>query len=307
MTGHLIHIGFPKGASKLLQLWFEGHPQLAFCQWGIAGFRSALDIVDAANEPPRDIRYRVTSAEGLSAPPPKSGSARVDYKLPSLPVRELQANACGLLASLSPHAHILIVTRGFRSMILSSYSQYVRSGGSDDIETLLQRPDTGSPWHYDFVIGLYRQAFGDDKVLVLPYELLRDDREAFAGRIQDWLRLDRHPLPGARPNASLSPIELRWYPRLTRTLSKLPLGAALRRRLLDLHVAGAMENRWRFAIALLQRARPAPPATAEIIPDEVLARFRGQADSLGVDPSYARYAREYLFQGSHDGVSRKTP
>jgi hypothetical protein len=158
----------------------------------------------------------------------------------------------------------------------------------------MRRPDAGSPWHYDFVIGLYRQAFGDDKVLVLPYELLRDDREAFAGRIQDWLGLDRHPLPGDRPNASLSPIELRWYPRLTRTLSKLPLGAALRRRLLDLHVAGAMENRWRFAIALLQRARPAPPVAAEIIPDDVLARFRGQAELLRNAPLFRPYARDYL-------------
>jgi hypothetical protein len=294
MSGHLIHIGFPKAASKLLQLWFEDHPQLAFSQWGIAGFRSALDIVDEANELPRDIRYRVTSAEGLSAPPPRSGSARVDYELPSLPVRELQANACHLLASFSPRAHILIVTRGFRSMILSSYSQYVRSGGSDDLETLLQRPDVGSPWHYDFVIGLYRQAFSADRVLILPYELLRDDREAFAGRIQDWLGLDRHALPGLRPNESLSPIELRWYPRLTRALSKLPVGAALRRRLLDLHVAGAMENRWRFAIALLQRVRPAPSVGAEIIPDEVLERFRGQAELLREDPLFRPYVRDYM-------------
>lgn len=294
MTGHLVHVGFPKTGSKLLQRWFEEHPQLAFRQWGIAGFGSVLDMVDAANEPAGRYLYRVTSAEGLSAPPPASGSAMIDYDQRTATHRHLQAAACALVTAIAPQARILIVTRGFRAMILSSYSQYLRSGGSEDFEALLARPAGDNPWNYDHVVGLYEAAFGRDNVLTLPYELLRDDREQFAGALVDWLGLRPHPLPAARVNTSLSATELRWYPRLARALARLPIGGGLRGRLLRRYVDGAMANRWRPLTGLLQRLRPASPVTAELVPETLLERFRGQAKSLRGRPFYQRYACDYF-------------
>lgn len=293
MSGHLIHIGFPKAASTLLQQWFAEHPQLAYAPLAIGGFGDALDIVAAASRPPADIRYRVTSAEGLSAPFALKRAAFVDYAAGGCPYPERQANACRLLAGLAPGAHVLIVTRGFRSMILSSYSQYARSGGTRSLESLFEG-EVDDPWRYDRIAGLYREAFGDERVLVLPQELLRDDPAGFRGAIEAWLGIDPHPLPAGQPNPALSPVEMRWYPRLARLVARLPIGRA-RHRLLRWHADRAMANRWRGAIALLQRLRPAVPVTGDLIPDAVVERFRGNADTLGRDPRYAPYARDYLF------------
>src|SRR5262249_37217403 len=41
MTGHLIHIGYPKTGSNFLRAWFAQHPQLAYADGGIAGFLDA--------------------------------------------------------------------------------------------------------------------------------------------------------------------------------------------------------------------------------------------------------------------------
>lgn len=302
MTGHLIHIGFPKAASTLLQHWFAGHPQLGYRAGSVAGFRDVLDIINAAAAGTGDTRYRVTSSEGLSAPMARDGTAYIDYRARSRPCRERQAEACRILAALAPQAHILIVTRGFRSMILSSYSQYVRSGGPQDLEALFAG-DQDYPWNYDFVAGLYREAFGSDRVLILPWELLRDDAGAFRAAIETWLGIDPHPLPRETANRALSPVELRWYPRLARAIERLPLGARARRRLLGWHAANAMTNRWRGAIGLLQRLRPASPVTAELIPDDLLERFRGHTEALRDDPLYAPYARDYLFDAPPRGRS----
>ena len=53
-----------------------------------------------------------------------------------------------------------------------------------------------------------------------------------------------------------------------------------------------MANRFRLLIRILQRLLE--PMTAELISDEVLARFRRSAECLRNDPLYAPYAREYL-------------
>ena len=258
MTGHLIHIGFPKAASTLLQQWFAEHPQLAYAPGAIAGFRDVRDISGSAATGESGLRYRVTSSETFSAPLRRGSSAYIDYRANGRDCRARQAEACRLLAAIAPQAHVLIVTRGFRSMILSSYSQYVRSGGAEDLEALFGE-EQEDPWHYDFVADLYRRAFGAERVLILPYELLRDDREAFGSAIARWLGIDPHPLPRETVNRSLSPVELRWYPRITRAIERLPVGAPARRWLLHRHAAAAMANRRRRAIGLLQRLRPAAP------------------------------------------------
>jgi hypothetical protein len=79
------------------------------------------------------------------------------------------------------------VTRGFRSMMLSTYSQYVRTRGLASVAAVAALAGSAgtvnqAPWNYDFLIRLYRCAFGEAKVMVLPFELLRDDASAFLAR-----------------------------------------------------------------------------------------------------------------------------
>jgi len=290
MTGHLIHIGYPKAGSNFLRRWFAGHPQLAYVEGGIAGFRSVYDVVTEGAKPRPGIRCRVTSSEGLSAPHPDSGSLGIDYN-PGYDFDAAQTEVCERLAALFGSAQVLIVTRGFRSMILSSFSQYARTGGDIPFEEQLATGRFESaPWNYDALIARYAKAFGEQNVIVLPWELLRDDAAAFTRVLEERLGLDHFAGSPARLNPSLSPVELYWYPRLTRRLRALPIGPRLR----ALYVRGAFRNRFRWPIAVLQRLRPGAPVTADAIPDRVLETFRGKAESLRANPLYAPYARDYL-------------
>lgn len=292
-TRHLLHVGYPKAGSTFLQQWFSGHPQLAHHYGAIAGFR---DMHAIAREGTLDhhYRYRVTSNEELVAPRPDAGSAAVDYEHPreGVTLAVAQERVCAMLAALFPNATVLIVTRGFRSMILSSLSQYARSGGEADLRELLGHGQQREhAWHYDALIALYRRTFGDENVLVLPYELLRDDAEAFTRTLAGRLGIDPHPPSRERVNESLSPVEMVWYPRLTRIVRCVPS-----RRLFDLYIRAALRNDLRLPIALLDRIRPVKPFTSGSIPEEVVARFRGCADSLRENPLYAPYAADYLHE-----------
>jgi hypothetical protein len=301
MTGHLIHVGYAKAASTFLQEWFATHPELAYVAGGIAGFQDVHAIArEGASRRDHAPRYRVTSCEALSSPHATAGEGAVDYDAIRVTSRQAaQAEVCGMLAALFPNAHVLIVTRGFRGMILSSYSQYIRSGGTESLEALctLAGTEAGAnlaPWNYDFLIGLYRRAFGDAKVIVMPYELLRDDAAAFLREIARRLGLNEIGVLPGRPNPSLSPVELAWYPRLARRIRALRLGARVGRKVWRLYVEAAMTNRLRRPIALLQRLRPISPATDAALTPELMAGFRGFANGLRDDPLYRAYARDYL-------------
>jgi hypothetical protein len=294
---HLLHIGYPKAGSTFLQGWFETHPQLAHHYGAIAGFRDTHAIAREGSTP-GEVLYRVTSSEELSVPRPDAGRRVVDYEHPrELTFAASQERVCSILSAIFPNATVLIVTRGFRSMILSSLSQYARSGGEVDLAAMMraarEKPDPRQleAWHYDHLIGLYGRAFGEENVVVMPYELLRDDAGVFTRTLAARLGIDEHPPLRERVNESLSPVEMDWYPRLTRWMKRIPS-----RHLLNRYILAALRNELRLPIAWLDRVRPGTPFTSESIPDELVNAFRGRAESLRGHPLYAPYAAEYLHE-----------
>jgi hypothetical protein len=295
MTRHLVHVGYPKAGSTFLQRWFDAHPQLAHHYGAITGFRD-MHAIAREGCTRRDVLYRVTSNEEFAAPRPDAGKMAIEYERPrELTVAQSQERVCAILSATFPNATILIVTRGFRSMILSSLSQYARSGGESDPHARMRAAKTDldprrfEMWHYDFLIALYERAFGAENVIVLPYELLRDDPDAFTDTLSTRLGIDPHPPSRERVNESLSPVELVWYPRLTRFMRRIPS-----RRLFDRYILAALRNDLRRPIAWLDRLKPRTPFTAESIPDEVVNALRGHAESLCGNPLYAAYAADYL-------------
>lgn len=288
MTGHLLHVGFPKTGSNFLRRWFREHPQLAYSEGGIAGYHDVYEIAREGVAPRPDVRYHVTSSESFTAPHRQTGQELYSSYDPLDPAVG-QENVCALLASLFPGAYVLIVTRGFRSMIFSSFSQYVRSGAGVPLEEFVTQPLIDRPWDYDRVIGMYRSAFGADQVLVMPYELLRDDVDRFVRTLEERLGLAHFAAASGRLNTALSPAEMYWYPRLSRAVQKLPIGSRLKRTFLR----GISRNRFRPAIAVLQRLRPGTPVTADAIPERLIAAYRAKAHTLRENPLYAPYAREY--------------
>jgi hypothetical protein len=301
MTGHLIHIGYAKTGTNFLRRWFALHPQLGYADGGIAGFHSVYSMVREGASQRRHLLYRVTSSEGLATPRATSGEDYVDnddLDLNWMP--SAQTETCQMLASLFPSAHVLVVTRGFRSMILSGYSQYVRTGGNQSLASLVANPGSGDAgggkqWNYDFLIGLYRGAFGEDRVIALPYELLRDDPVAFFRVITKRLGLVDIEVPVERPNPSLSGIELAWYPRLARRIQLLPLGVKGRRKAQQLFLRASMTNQLHGLIRFLQQLRPMAPVTGALLPPALVNSYRNFATTLRDDPLYRPYAKDYLF------------
>jgi hypothetical protein len=265
-------------------------------------FAGVRDIDSFAAQLERSLpepAIRVSSGESLATPTPTAGDRFVDWKAHN--AREPHSAgelACAELASLFPDAHILIVTRGFAAIMLSSYSQYVRMGGIDPFFAL--NPDFGAPhhrsrgvWHYDRLIAAYRAAFGG-RVLALPYELLRDDPAAFTATIERRFGLPAFPGPRKAVNRALGPAELAWYPRLTRAIGRLPVGRHVREILLRRHIQAMEARRLRGAASVLQRLRPLPPVGSDMISDRVLEHFRGKAECLRDDPLYQPYRADYL-------------
>jgi hypothetical protein len=104
------------------------------------------------------------------------------------------------IKELVPDARILVVIREQRSMIVSTYKQYVKTGGTASLRGFL---DPG-PWQgkiptfrfeffeYHRLLGYYRSLFGAEGVLALPYEQLRSEPETFLRRVADF---GGRPLP----------------------------------------------------------------------------------------------------------------
>lgn len=305
--GHLIHIGYPKTGSTFLQRWFAANPQLIYAIGGLAGFRSVGHVVKEGATGPRRGLYRVTSEEGLSMPRPHP------WQPPALDLADAQAEVCRMLAETFPDARILLVTRGFRSMILSLYAEWVRRGldlGIADFCTRMAETTGGDLLDYDHVVSLYHQHFGADRLLILPFELLREDPAAFVAELEGWLGLDHFPPHPARINPAISPHELYWFPRLARAARSLWLPVGPKRRLRDNFHVLAEKLRVRQGLRLMGRIRPGLQVTEAAIPGDFVESCRGKAERLRGLPLFQPYAEDYLFEpralpGVAEGATRR--
>lgn len=310
MTRHLIHIGYPKAGSKFLQAWFERHPELRYATGGLGGYRDVYEL--ARPDDGRTYKYFVTSAEDLSSPNRSAGDLPLDvpteWREKQGRVKRDQAHVCEVLRSLYPGSRILIVTRGFRGILMSGYSQYVRAGGqlhtSKSLAADVRADALGfvdEYFDFDYLIRLYGEAFGRENVLVLPYELLRDDPGRFLAVLEDELGLGHVEINPGRVNPSLSPEELYWYPRVSRAVAAAAsrLGVAGSRRVYRQYIRLTFNNRLRLLVKALGLLRPGRKVTAADFPDELLRRCAGKATSLKDDPLYAPYAAEYLLTDEH--------
>lgn len=310
MAQHLIHVGYPKAGSTFLQAWFERHPELCYAPGGVGGFH---DVYAMCRLPGTTYRYYVTSSEGLSSPHRSTGGLRLEGggERGGLPdrIKENQADVCTLLKTLFPGSRVLIVTRGFRDIVLSGYSQYVRSGGTLRLDGMCRMladrlaDDVHHYYDFDYLIRLYAAAFGEESVIVLPYELLRDDPARFLAELEGRLGLSHRDVEIGRVNASLSPEELYWYPVISRAVSAAVsrLGPGRSERAYGWYARRAFDNRLRPLVRALARVRPGRRITRADLPEEFLACCAGKADLLRGDPLYAPYAAEYLWEDEPAG------
>src|SRR5581483_9252189 len=128
-----------------------------------------------------------------------------------------------------------------RSMIASTYKQFVKAGGAQTFAHFVE-PRGKQNWrvpqfdfrHFEYhhLIRYYRSLFGADRVLVLPYEQLVGDPRAFVARIGDFAGrplaaplLDRLPY-GRNLNPSPSALTVAALRRLNRFAPRNELNPA---------------------------------------------------------------------------------
>ena len=107
-----------------------------------------------------------------------------------------------------PEARILCVIREQKDIILSTYFQYLKIGGTDSVTDYLTRSYDGrrpgfSPAAFNYIdlVDYYYGLFSPDNVLVLPYEMLRDSASGFLRRLGTFTGKD---LAGFAANATVS-------------------------------------------------------------------------------------------------------
>jgi hypothetical protein len=274
--------------------WFASHPQIHLIRDRTVA--AADEARRAADENHPGCLWTAISSEEFASPPAAFGA--------DLPV--VQAEICAQLAAKLPDAHILLLTRGFRSVLVSGYSQYVKSGGDKDFYVFREiDPEelehAAHAWDYNSLMDIYRRAFAG-RVIALPYELLREDPTGFVRELETRLDVDHCEVALDRLNPALKPYELRWYPRITRALRRLSGRFGSSERLVRWHLRRMGSSPWRLAARALQLLMPAEPVTEALIAERDVEFFRGRADVFRDDPAYAAYHAEYLISGASEAA-----
>jgi len=228
----LIHIGYQKAGSTWLQRYVFPNAVLGF---SVAVSEGAVksrivaphDLVFDADETRAQLMPSIHKGIGKGLVPVVSAERLCgDLHLR----RQDSARNADRLAALFPDANVLIVIREQREAILATYKQYVSAGGLLSLGRYLGGGPGKMQWPFEFeqfdyhrLIEHYFRRFGDDRVLVLPFELFRRDAREFVSRIirfagapADEAVLDGLPF-GMRVNQANRPL----YVALRRRLNLL--------------------------------------------------------------------------------------
>ena len=298
----LLHIGLGKAGSSVLKTWFMAHPQLLFKPSAIGGFHHTGGILQlATSRNGQAPKYYVTSEEALSHASPATPEVHLEpliFHEPAL--RESQERVCSILHDLFPTARILIVTRGLKQIVRSGYSEYVKSGGTLSFPSFVQAFEAPIRQFTDInsLLRLYGDRFGAANLMVLPYELLRDDPGRFLMLIESWLGIDHHEFNLARVNVSLTPQELYWYPRVSSAIASCArkLKKPYAQKLYRLYVSRCIrKNRLRPLVRALSFFKKGYIGE-EDCPPEFLASLKENVTVLKTNFLYTPYAAEYCWE-----------
>jgi hypothetical protein len=130
------------------------------------------------------------------------------------------------LRQIAPEAIILICIREQNAMLLSFHNQYVRRGGRRSLAEFLEnRADSFREFQlvhlaFHHLIGAYQEAFGKDRVLVMPMEMLAQNPDTFSRKILGF----------AQPHAGWDTATLPSNLDEVRNPSTLPVGIEAKRR-----------------------------------------------------------------------------
>jgi len=222
----LLHIGYHKtGTTWLQQCVFTNAEagfhrvarpealQSAFVRVSSFGFDPELvrkEFAAGIREAQAQNLVPALSAERLSGSPHAGG---YDSKI-----------IADRLAAVFPNSRVMLVIREQTSMLVSLYKQYVKVGGAGSFRQYVTVPpgDHRVPlFRFDFLeyhrlIGYYQELFGANNLLVLPYEMLEAEPQAYLERIGDFLRVPATKAEFRRMHVSQSSLILSLKRRANR-------------------------------------------------------------------------------------------
>lgn len=264
MTRPLIHIGYHKTGTTWLQAFIFDNAELGFTSpWSRGEMIERIALA-------KPLFYDAEATKAWLAE--GEADARAKGLVPALSAERFSGNPhsggydseliARRFAEALPDARVLVITREQRAMIASCYKQYVRVGGVCSASAYLNPPLLGRPrvplfdpcfFEYDRLVGLYRELFGAEDVLALPFERLKQDPQAFAERIISFAGA---PAPGEIPrekkNVALSALACSLKRQCNRFLVRDALNPAA--PVANPRIAGAVQRAFETA----DRLTPAP-------------------------------------------------
>jgi hypothetical protein len=195
-----------------------------------------------------------------------------------------------------PGASILIVTRAFEPLMTSMYNQFVRMGYQGPLTDMCENFAVSGAADYDYLINLYWSAFGEEKTIIIPFEMLQEDEIRFTRHLEERLGLEHNGILIGKINESLTLLELHWCRRVFRAFGRLnPVLGEVRyrtfhNRLTHRSLRGGLSP----VLAACKGLTPRKGLDAPAFPTEVLELCRGKASHLRELPEYASYLQDYL-------------
>lgn len=292
----LLHIGYVKSGSTYLQEWFASHPAMYYRPKAIAGFYDTESFSFYAEVQKPMHQYYVLSSEDLSVWKSKGSIINI-LKPPSFDYRHYQAKLAKTLHSVFPQGKVLIVTRGYSTLLSSMYAEYLKGGGIltfDDMQRTFAKYFAAF-LDYNHVVELYRKQFGAENVVVLPFEMLRDNPASFLKKIEDELGInERYAFKADKVNAAMEWKVLDAYRRVSSAVYRLT-------KFLPEKMQGGVFYMYSKA---LNKKEPiwlmkalASNADADSMlygKDELLNLLRGKASVLKDEEIYQPYLNDYL-------------
>jgi hypothetical protein len=297
MSKVLIHIGYVKSGSTYLQRWLAEHPAMFYKFKGVTGFYGTNDILWYAESTDPMHECFVTSSEHLSVWKSDSDIVGMRNGLKKYDIKAYQNKLCETLYAIYPTSKILIVTRGYTSVFQSIYSQYLAIGGTYDFENMLKSMQDSFPDLFDYthVIGLYRGKFGNDNVIVLPYELLRTDPHAFTAIIEKKMGIkNSYQFTTGKINASLDNKTLTAYWKVSNLLYHLikPFPYSFQKAVYGYYNRSLNNNNPHPFMKFISRFVKDEINLTGL--DKMMAALEGKAVILKTEEIYQPYLKEYL-------------
>lgn len=296
MAKVLIHIGYPKAGSTYLQNWFAQHPAMFYHPIGVTGFYNTHDISRYAEKTEKIHECFVLSSEHLSL---WKGDADI-VGLRNTKIYDLegyQYRITETLHSLYPHAKILIVTRGYASIFPSFYSQYVSGGGTLTFREVLDEFGIyfNMVYNYSFIVNRYREVFGTENVLAMPYELLRDNPVQFTSLIEEAVGVkEKFTFPPEKINPALDRKILQAYFKFSNFLYRMvqPFPYSFRRKVFMHYIYKLNHTKPHPLMKFLSKFTKQEISHQGM--NEMVQTFKGKSEIFRNEKLYRPYLKEYL-------------